>query len=65
VNLSVGAHTCQVAVDAVHAGQSLLASIGFDGAGNYLRPKDGQLYQDANALADTLDQYNNSGLCTP
>lgn len=62
LNLSVGAHTCQAAVDAVHAGQSLLASIGFDGTGNYLRPRDGQLYNDANDLAATLDDYNNGSL---
>ncbi len=63
VNLSAGAETCQEVVDAVNAAQTLLASIGFDGTGNYLRPKDGQQYQDANNLAATLDQYNNGDLC--
>ena len=65
LNLSAGAETCQAVVDAVNAGQTLLASINFDGSGNYLRPKDGQLYTDANNLATTLDEYNNGLLCSP
>ena len=65
LNLSAGAETCQEVVDAVNAAQTLLVSIGFDGTGNYLRSKDGQLYQDANSLAYTLDEYNNGNLCTP
>jgi hypothetical protein len=63
LNLAAGAETCQEVVDAVAAGDALLSSIGFDGTGKYLRPKDGQLYQDANDLAYTLDVYNNGELC--
>ena len=65
LNLSAGAETCQEVVDAVNEAQPLLESIGFDGMGNYLRPKDGQEYQEANVLAATLDMYNNGELCTP
>jgi hypothetical protein len=64
LNLSAGAETCGAVVDAVNAGQTLLAYIGFDGTGSYLRPKkNSTTYQDANALAYTLDQYNNGFLC--
>jgi hypothetical protein len=61
VNLSAGAETCQDVVDAVNAGQALLASISFDGTGSYLK---GKKVNDANALAATLDTYNNGNLCT-
>ena len=51
---------------AVLDAQALLVDIGFDGrADKYLRPKDGQLYRDANTLAFTLDEYNNGALCSP
>ncbi|MDX1520666.1 MAG: hypothetical protein R3264_03485 [Anaerolineae bacterium] len=62
LNLSAGAETCQEVVDAVNAGQTLLAGIGFDGTGSYLR---GKQANEANALAETLDTYNNGNLCTP
>ena len=62
LNLSAGAETCQAVVDAVNAGQTLLASIGFDGTGKYLRPKDGR-YHDAIDLAAILNAYNNGDLC--
>ena len=42
-----------------------VACVGFDGTGNYLRPKDGQLYTDALYWATILDTYNNGNLCTP
>jgi hypothetical protein len=67
LNLSGGAETCQEVVDAVNAGQNLLAGIDFDGTGKYLRPNGNTagLYNDANDLAYTLDTYNNGNLCTP
>ena len=65
LNLSAGAETCLAVVDAVNEAQILLAAVGFDGTGKYLRPKDGQDYQDALDLAATLDDYNNGTLCTP
>jgi hypothetical protein len=64
-NLTAGAETCSAIVEATVEGQMLLASIGFDGTGNYLRPKDGQLYTDALYWATILDTYNNGNLCTP
>jgi hypothetical protein len=62
LNLAAGAETCSGVVDAVAAGDALLQSIGFDGTGSYLRPKDAE-YQTALALAATLDEYNNGNLC--
>ena len=53
----------RITVDAVNDGQNLLAFIGFDGTGNYLKGKSAALKGDANALASTLDLYNNGGLC--
>ncbi len=63
LNLSAGAETCAEVVDTVNAAQGLLAGIGFDGNGGYLRAKDGQPYHDAVALADVLDGYNQGDLC--
>ena len=66
LNLSAGAETCQAAVDAVNAGQTLLADIDFDGTRNYLKGKNaGALRAEANGLAATLDAYNNGLLCSP
>ena len=66
VNLSAGAETCQAVVDAVNAGQTLLLGIQFDGTGGYLKGKNGgALRAEANALASTLDEYNNGNLCSP
>jgi hypothetical protein len=62
LNLAAGAETCPAVVDAVAAGDGLLSSIGFDGTGKYLRPKDAE-YQTALDLAGTLDAYNNGDLC--
>ena len=68
VNLSAGAETCAAVTDAVTAGQNLLASINFNGSGNYLGPKlkpprTAAERTLANNLAATLDQYNNGLLC--
>jgi hypothetical protein len=65
LNLAVGAEFCPAVQDAVQAGQLLLLSAEFDGAGDTLGPQDGQRYQDAVALAAMLDDYNNGNLCTP
>lgn len=62
LNFAAGAEQCPEATQAVADGQALLAAIGFDGMGRYLRPND-PLYQQALALAETLDQYNNGELC--
>jgi hypothetical protein len=62
LNLSAGAETCQAVVDAVNDGQTLLAGIGFDGTGSYLK---GKKAGEANGLAAILDEYNNGNLCTP
>ena len=65
LNLSAGAETCQEVVDAVNAGQSLLAAIGFDGTGSYLKGKNaGADKALANELAGILDEYNNGNLCS-
>ncbi len=65
LNLSAGAETCQAVVDAVNAGQTLLADIGFDGTGDYFKGKDknSPQKQEANELAAILDAYNNGDLC--
>jgi hypothetical protein len=64
LNLAAEAETCPEVVDAVAAGNALLISIGFDGTGKYLRPKDAEFHT-ATDLAYTLDQYNNGYLCSP
>jgi len=60
LNLSAGAETCPAVVEAVNAGQTLLADIGFDGTGGYLKGRKGA---EANELAAILDEYNNGFLC--
>jgi hypothetical protein len=62
LNFAAGAEQCQAATDAVAEAEALLVSIGFDGSGNYLRPRDAE-YQRALELAAILDQYNNGNLC--
>jgi hypothetical protein len=62
LNFAAGAGACQDALDAAAAAEALLMDIGFDGTGNYLRPKDPD-YQRALDLAATLDAYNNNMLC--
>jgi hypothetical protein len=62
-NLTAGAETCAPEPFAtIAAADDLLSSIGFDGIGPYLRSRDPG-YGEANALAETLDEYNNSMLC--
>ena len=56
--------TCPEAQDAAAEAEALLVSIGFDGTGTYLRPRDAE-YRTALDLAATLDPYNNGLLCTP
>ena len=65
LNLSAGAQTCQAVVDAVNAGQTLLADVNFDGTGSYWKGgKNAKaLRAEANAVAATLDAYNNGELC--
>ena len=69
LNLSAGAETCTSPdggiVAAVNAGQTLLATIGFNGTGSYLTKSNTANYREAIRLAGILDQYNNGFLCTP
>jgi hypothetical protein len=44
------------------AADALLSGIGFDGMGNYLRPKDAE-YGSAVELAEFFDMYNNGDFC--
>ncbi len=62
LNFSAGASSCQIAQDAAIAGEQLLVGLGFDGTGRYLRPRNA-LYDDALAIAATLDEYNNGLVC--
>ena len=67
LNEDAGAEWCPAAADAVLAGQALLDQVNFNGTGSYLGPKvKGDLLalrNQALALANTLDQYNNGNLC--
>lgn len=64
LNLAVGAEFCPAVQDAVQAGQLLLLSAGFDGAGDSLgpasAPDDREL---ARFLAEQLAAYNAGQLC--
>jgi hypothetical protein len=62
LNFGAGAETCDAALDAVLAGEALLDELDFDGTGTYLRGG-GPATQEALALANTLDAYNNGELC--
>jgi hypothetical protein len=62
-NEAAGAGVCTEAGQAIVDAQQLLVDIGFDGTGNYLRPKHPR-YTEALNLASTLDSYNNGTLCT-
>jgi hypothetical protein len=64
LNLAAGAETCPAVVTAVADADALLTDIGFDGTGNFLRPKDAE-YAYALELAAILDAYNNGELCSP
>jgi choice-of-anchor A domain-containing protein len=61
LNFAAGADTCQEVLDAAAEAEALLDSIGYDGSGSYLRPKN-PLYQTALDLKDILDAYNNNTL---
>lgn len=64
LNLAVGAEFCLTVQDAVQAGQLLLMSVEFDGAGNYLGPGDAcDDRQLALFLAGQLAAYNAGALC--
>jgi hypothetical protein len=66
LNLSAGAETCQAVIDAVAAAEQLLFDIEFDAFGAALNGKGSQVIAaEANALAYTLDEYNNGNLCSP
>jgi hypothetical protein len=62
LNYSAGAEQCVDATTAIAEGQALLASIGFDGTANYLRPNNAE-YGLAIDLGYQLDEYNNGFLC--
>jgi hypothetical protein len=62
VNFAAGAEVCTAALDAAATGEALLATLGFEGEGYYLRSRDSE-YQTALDLAVTLDTYNNGLLC--
>jgi len=68
-NTAAGAGVCQDAGDAMIAGQTLLDGIDFLADGEYFGKKvseiNGFTPQQANALASTLDLYNNGILCAP
>ena len=63
LNQAAGTDACVAAVTAVAEGQALLADnpVNFLGNDDYL--KDNGLGKKANALATTLDEYNNGRLC--
>ncbi len=66
LNIEAGAGTCPALMDAKLAAEALLASIGFDGTGDYLKKAKGPdqaVAQEANYLAGVLDSYNNNLLC--
>jgi hypothetical protein len=59
---SDAAYTLAMHLLAYQLNEAALIDIGFDGTGNYLRPKNPK-YQTALDLAATLDAYNNNMLC--
>jgi hypothetical protein len=67
LNKNAGAGSCQAADDAIQAALALMTAINFNGTGNFFGPRSGTIAgytrEDALALADTLDQYNNNLLC--
>ena len=66
-NDTAGAYVCPAAGQAIINGQILLAAIEFDGTGPYFKggkPVAGHTAAEANALAGTLDRYNNGTLCS-
>lgn len=64
INLAVGAETCAAIEESVQAGQLLLLSLEFDGAGQYLGPTGAAPDRDlARLLARDLATYNSGTLC--
>jgi len=67
-NLKAGADECGI-LPTITAADELLNTIGFNGEGSYLSPKDTKkpadkaLAEEAHMLAGTLDEYNNGLLC--
>jgi hypothetical protein len=62
LNLPQGAGTCQAAIDAAAAGQSLLLKYGWNG-NTYVGPLLSADATTANTDASQLDQFNNNNLC--
>ena len=63
LNVVAGAGTCAAATTAITDGSALLTAIGFTGTGKYLPSMTPAQVAQANALASTLDAYNNNLLC--
>jgi hypothetical protein len=61
LNVKAGALTCPSAISAINSAQALLATVHFDGI-THDKLSAAQTTQ-ANALATTLDRYNNDLLC--
>ena len=62
LNVQNGAGTCSAATDAIADAQELLGDISFTGTGEFLKANSSNRTA-ANALASTLDSYNNGNLC--
>jgi len=66
LNLPAGAESCQAVLDIGLEAEALLDAYDFDATARaYLGSHDGQDYEYALDLSDSLDQYNNGNLCTP
>lgn len=63
LNVVAGAGTCGAATTAIADADALLTAIGFDGTGAYKSSMTPAQRSQANALASTLDAYNNNLLC--
>jgi hypothetical protein len=61
LNVKAGARTCPSAISAINNGQTLLATVHFNGIAHD-KLSAAQATQ-ANSLATTLDRYNNNRLC--
>jgi hypothetical protein len=63
LNFAAGAATCSAADAAANGAQALLAARSFVGTGAYAAGMTAAQRAQANALATTLDAYNNGTLC--
>jgi hypothetical protein len=63
LNVTAGAGTCAAATTAIADAQALLDLINFTGTGSYKNKMTAAQQAQANALAATLDSYNNNTLC--